>query len=243
MRLFARIQNLLRGAMSQWLGHREQRNPGAVYEAAIQERLNQYATLREAAAGVLYLRTKLARELQLKSSELTRLGGQLDIAVDHDDDAVALVLIARRDTVAAEVERLTGELAELTTEAEAAKKNLIAFHNDIARLREEKVRMVARLANAKARMRLQETLSGLSPDADIRALDEVRDHINRLVAEIQLSRDTADPELERRLGSIREAEANAAARAQLDELKRARKRTLLPLVLPRTAAASQGQMR
>lgn len=243
MRFFARIQNLLRGTMSQWLGHREHRNPGAVYEAAIQERLNQYAKLREAAAGVLYLRTKLARELQLKSSELTRLGSQLDIAVDHDDDAVALVLIGRRDAIAADVERLTGELAELTTEAEAAKKNLIAFHNDIARLREEKVRMVARLANAKARMRLQETLSGLSPDADIRALDEVRDHVNRLVAEVQLGRDTADPELERRLGTIREAEASAAARAQLDELKRARKRTLLPLVLPRTAAASQAQMR
>jgi phage shock protein A len=238
MQFFARIQNLLRGTVSQWLGHREQRHPGAVYEAAIQERLNQYTRLREAAAGVLYLRTKLARELQLKASELTRLHSQLDVAVDRDDDAVALVLIGRRDAIAAEVERLTGELAELTIEAEAAKKNLIAFHNDIARLREEKVRMVARLANAKARMRLQETLSGLSPDADIRALDEVRDHVNRLVAEVQLGRDTADPELERRLGSIREAEATTAARAQLDELKRSRKRTLLPLLLPRTAAAS-----
>jgi hypothetical protein len=78
----------------------------------------------------------------------------------------------------------------------------------------------------------------LSPDADIRALEAVRDHINRLVSEVQVARDVGDPELERRLGSIRDAEANSAARAQLDELKRARRRTLLPVVMPQRAAAS-----
>src|SRR5262249_33303855 len=148
----------------------------------------------------------------------------------------ALVLIGRRDTLVADVERLTAELAELTEEAESAKRNLTAFQNDIARLRDEKVRMLARLANAKARLRLQETLNGLSPDADIRALDSVREHINRIVEEAQVSRDLRDTDLERRLGVIREAEATSAARAQLDELKRSRKRPLLPVVLPRPAA-------
>jgi phage shock protein A len=238
MRLFARVHNLIRGVLTHWLSRREQRNPEAVYEAAIQERLDQYGQLREAAAGVLYMRTKLAKELQLKSAELARVGKQLDIAVDQDDDEAALVLIGRRDGLVAEVERLTAELTELTIEAEGAKKNLVAFQNDIVRLRDEKVRMVARLANAKARLRLQETLNGLSPDADIRALEAVRDHINRLVTEVQVGRDAADPELERRLGSIRAAEATAAARAQLDELKRTRKRTLLPLVVPQKAAVA-----
>ena len=98
--------------------------------------------------------------------------------------------------------------------------------------------MLARLANARARLRLQEVLSGLSPDADIRALEGVRDHINRLVTETQLSGELGDTELERRLGRIREAEAESAARAQLDELKRARKPALLPLVVPPAASSS-----
>jgi len=238
MRLFARVQNLFRGVMAQWLGRREQRNPGAVYEAAIHERMEQYGKLREAAAGVLYMRSKLSKELQLKSAELTRLRNQLEIAVDRDDDEVALTLISRRDALGVEVERLSGELTDLTAEAETAKKNLTAFQNEIVRLRDEKLRMLARLANAKARLRLQETLTGLSPDADIRALEAVRDHINRLVSEVQVARDAGDPELERRLGSIREAEANSAARAQLDELKRTRRRTLLPVIMPQRAAAS-----
>src|SRR6185369_14924818 len=109
--------------------------------------------------------------------------------------------------------------------------NLIAFQEEIDRLRDERTRMLARLANAKARLRLHETLSGLSPEADIRALDEVRDHVNRLVTEASLVRDGADPELAKRLGLIRDAEAERAARAQLDELKRARKPHLVPMVL------------
>jgi phage shock protein A len=158
---------------------------------------------------------------------LARLRSLLDIAVDRDDDAVALALIARRDRLGAEVERLGAELGDLTAEAEAAKRNLVAFQDEIAQLRDEKVRMLARLANARARLRLQETLGGLSTDADIRALESVREHVSRLVAEVQLVREAGDAELERRLGSIRDAEAAASARAQLEELKRTR-RTLLP---------------
>lgn len=238
MHFLSRVRNLVTGLLAQWLGRREHRNPGAVYEAAIQERLEQYGKLRQAAAGVLYMRSKLSKELAAKSKEQAAVKRQLDVAVDRDDDAVALALIARREALGTEVERLTAELTELTGEAEAAKKNLITFQDEILRLKDEKVRMLARMANAKARLRLQETLRGLSPDADIRALEEVRDNINRLVEETQVSREVGDAELEKRLGSIREAEANAAARAQLDELKRSRKRTLLPVVLRETAAAS-----
>jgi len=229
MRLFARLSNLVRGLASRWLGIRETRNPGAVYEAAIRERLGQYAKLREAAAGVIYLRGKLERELAQRSNELTHVRTQLDLAVDRDDDPAALALIARREGLGGDVERLASELGELTAEAEAAKRNLVSFQDEIVRLREERIRMLARLANAKARLKLHETLSGLSPEADIQALETVREHVNRLVAEVALVRDGADPELERRLGSIRDAEAAAAARAQLEELKRTRRAALVPL--------------
>ena len=232
MQLVGRVWNLLRGLAARWVGRRERRHPDAVYAAAIEERVAQYATLRQAAAGIIYLRSKLAKEIERESAELARVRRQLEIAVDRGDDAVALHLIGRRDAVAAEVARLTAELTELTKEAEGAKQNLIAFQRKIARLREERVRMLARLASAKARLRFQATLNGLSPDADIRALEEVRDHINRLVAETQVARDLGDSELEKRLGRIREAEAESAARAQLDELKRARRGRLLPMVLP-----------
>ncbi len=231
MHVLSRVTNLLRGIVAQWIGRREHRNPAAVYEAAINERVAQYDDLRSAAAGVIYLRGKLARELETASQQLGTLEVRLEVALDRDDDNLALTLLKRRDGLRGEVARLTTELTELTREAEGAKQNLIAFQEDIARLRDEKVRMVARLANAKARTRLQRTLNGFTTDADLRALDAVREHIERQVTEVQLGRDLADPDLEHRLGAIRDAEASAAARAQLEELKRSRQRRLLPLVL------------
>ena len=127
MQFFARLCNLVRGALSGWIGRREHRHPEAVYEAAIQERIGRYAKLREAAAGILYLRSKLGKELERQSDELVRVRRQLDIAVERDDDPAALALIARREALAAEVNRLTAELTELTREAETAKQNLLAF--------------------------------------------------------------------------------------------------------------------
>ena len=238
MRLFARLSNLVRGVFARWLGEREHRNPGAVYAAAIEERVAQYATLRSAAAGVIYMRQKLERELGQQTAELSRVRRELDVAVERNDDAAALALIARRDALDADVARLTADLDELTREADAAKRNLVAFQQEIARLREERTRTLARLANAKARLRLHETLSGLSPEADIQALEEVRDHVNRLVAEANLVRDGGDPELAKRLGTIRDVEAERRARAELEELKRARRDALVPMVMEAHAAAT-----
>jgi phage shock protein A len=226
MTIVSRIRNLVRGLAARWIGARERRHPAAVYEAAIKERLVRYGKLREAAAGVLYLRQKLERELARRTSELAQIRRHLDAAVANDDDEAALALIARRDALTDEVAHAEAELRELTAEAEAAKQNLITFQDEIVRLREERVRMLARLANAKARLRFHETLRGLAPEADIQALESVREHVQRLAAEVELVREGADPALERRLRGIRDAEAQAAARAQLEELKRARREGL-----------------
>ena len=244
MRIISRTFNLMRGLLGRWIGRREHRHPEAVYEAAIHERMGQYETLRQATAGILYLRGKLGKELERHSEELVHVRRQLEIAVERDDDTAALSLISQRDDLAAEVNRLTAELTELTREADGAKQNLVTFQSDILRLREERVRMLARLASANARLRFQSTLHGFSTDADIHALDEVRDYINRVVSETQLVRELGDGALERRLDHIREAEAESSARAQLEELKRARHSdTLVPMVLPKPAGDGVPMMR
>src|SRR3989442_10925206 len=127
MPLLGRVWNLLRGLAARWVGRREQRHPDAVYVAAIEERVAQYAKLREAAAGIIYLRSKLAKELERESGELGRVRRQLEIAVDRDDDAVALHLIGRRDALGAEATRITAALTQLTKEAAGARQNMVTF--------------------------------------------------------------------------------------------------------------------
>jgi phage shock protein A len=182
MRLLARLGNLIRGTFGRWIGEREHRNPAAVYEAAIQERSRQYAKLRQAAAGIIYMRQKLERELSQRSDELARVRRQLEIAVERDDDPRRSRCWRGQESLSATSGGSAGNHAELTTEAEAATQNLDRLPRGNRPLRDERARTMVRLANAKARLRLHETLSGLSPEADIQALGEVRDHVNRLVA-------------------------------------------------------------
>ncbi len=231
MRFFARLTNLVRGTFANWVNRSERRNPEAVYESAIRGKIEQYQNLRQAAAGVLYMRGKLATEVEIKTKTLKSLKRQLDVAVEKDEDGVALALIAQRECFSADLERLRVELEDLTQEADAAKENLVTFQAEVQRLRDEKMRVMAKLANAKVRLQLQETIKGLVLDADIQALEEVRAHIERLTAEVGISKEVADGELDQKMREIREAEADASARAQLDELKRMKKRQVIPVDL------------
>ncbi len=66
--LLARLRNLLRGMFAIWIRDSETQNPRAVYEQAIDERTRQYRELKEAVAGILYMRNKLEAEITERRS-------------------------------------------------------------------------------------------------------------------------------------------------------------------------------
>jgi len=219
---FARLINLWRGMFSSWMGRKEERNPEAVYESAIHERLEQYERLKKAVAGIVYLRNKLASELGAKSKDLHALEGEIMIAVDKNEDEVALVLIQRKDDLESELARIKEELSQTTEEAEEAKRSLIEFQGEIDRLRREKERALARLATLEARRAITHQLDRLSPEADMRALESVREKIEKLSAELEATRELQDRTLSDKLREIRQESTLASAKAQLDELKKSR---------------------
>lgn len=231
-----RLLSLIGGKLSRWLQHRESRDPEAVYEAAISERLNRYDSLKRAAAGVLYMRNKLARELKDKSRELEEIIAQTGQAVDMGEDQCALILIQRKEALDQDLVRLRQELGELTLEAEEAKKNLLGFNGEIEKLKIEKVRMMARLRNAQARLRIQRALDQLSSDEDVRALEEVREYIQRTLAAAGVERELQGASLDDKLDKIRAAQSRARAQTELEELKRRRRTPLAPIELFKQAA-------
>ena len=153
-----RILSLFGGKLRRWVKARESRDPEAVYESAIADRVRRYQQLKSAAAGVIYMRSKLERDLKRKTTELVEVAEQAVQAADMNEDQCALILLRRKHELEDETERLKEELTQLTTEAEDAKKNLIAFKDEIEKLKVEKIRMMARLRNAQARVRIQQAL-------------------------------------------------------------------------------------
>jgi phage shock protein A len=226
---FSRLGNLFKGKFTRWLKRREARDPEAVYEAAIADRLKRYRQLKTAAAGVIYMRTKLERELKEKTAELTEVEEQAGQAADLNEDECALILIRRKHELEADVGRLKDDLSQLTAEADGAKRNLIAFKGEIDKLKAEKVTMVARLRNAQARNRIQRALEELPYDEDLRALAEVRESIQQALAEAGVNREIHESEVDQKLAEIRRRNAESKAQAELAELKRRRRPPLAPL--------------
>jgi len=238
---FTRIFSLIGGKLSRWLKAREARDPEAVYEAAISERLRRYNQLKTAAAGVIYMRNKLARELKQKSVELTEVAEQAAQAADMNEDECALILLRRKHELGQDCARFKDDLSELTTEADEAKKNLIAFKGEIEKLKVEKVRMLARLKNAQARVRIQHALEEVSYEEDLRALEEVRESIQRTLAQAGVNRELHESEAGEKLEEIRRRSEEFRAKSELEELKRKR-RNLVPMEMFKQAAeaASNG---
>ncbi len=228
---FSRLTNLFKGKFTRWLKRREARDPEAVYEAAIADRVKRYQQLKTAAAGVIYMRTKLERELKEESRELAEVEEQAGQAADLNEDQCALILIRRKHELEAEVARLKEDLSQLTTEADGAKQNLMAFKGEIDKLKAEKVTMVARLRNAQARIRIARALEELPYEEDLRALAEVRESIQQALAEAGVNREIHGSEVDQKLEEIRRRNAETKAQAELAELKRRRRPPLAPLDL------------
>jgi phage shock protein A len=213
MGVFDRIANV-------WVSDIESRNPEAVYEAAIDERVRKHRELKKAVSGIVYLRNKLSTELESKERELKEVMAQLPVAIDDGEDEVALVLIQKKDELTTSIETLSAELKKVSEQAEEAKSGLLAFQVEIEKLKREKEQMLAKKANAEARIRIQETLDGLSTDADVKALENVREHISKLQAEADIGTEIKGDSLDTKLKKIKEKAANSSAKSQLDEMKR-----------------------
>lgn len=242
--ILSRFYKLISGKLSRWIKAREARDPEAVYESAINDRVHRYQQLKSAAAGVIYMRSKLERELTSKLAEMKEVDEEAAQAADMNEDQCALILIQRKHVLEDECVRLRDELGQLTREAEDAKRNLISFKGEIEKLKVEKVQMIARLRNAQARVRIQRALEELSYDDDVRALEEVRDSIQQTLAQAGVNHELAGSELGEKLEEIRRRNAEAKAQAELNALKQRRRPPLAPMdIFTAAANAANGEIK
>ncbi len=220
MSFFRRISNLWSGFLSLFVEGLEEKNPEIVYESAINQRVQQYQKLMKAVSGIVYLRNKLQKELEEKTAKLKEVQQQLPIAVQEGDDEVSLVLIEQKNNLTGEIERIKGELEKVSQQAEDAKTSLITFQSEIEKLKAEKETMLAKRENALAQKKIGEQLSNLSVDADVKALNSVRESIHKLEAEVDVSKEIGSTSLDNKLKNIKAKTINTTAKNELEELKK-----------------------
>ena len=216
---FARLGNLWRGFLSLWISDVEKAHPEIAYENAINSMIEKYSKLKSATAAILRRREDLSERVTKASAELAQTEAELNVAVETNQDDLAVILIQKKN-------QLTADLAEMKTDAEtaqhdasSAKQSLISVQGEIRKLKSERDNMLARMQSAQARIRIQEQLEGLSVDNEVKALENVREHIKNTIAEANLGQELSESSLDSRLAALRTQTGDVTAKQQLAELK------------------------
>jgi len=219
MGVFSRLGNLWRGFLSLWISDVEKQHPEIAYENAINSMVEKYTKLKSATAAIIRRREDVAGRVQQATKDLAQTEAELGAALETNQDDLALVLLQKKNQVTADLAEMKGELDSAQADADSAKSSLIGVQNEIRKLKSERDSMLAKMQSAQARLRIQQQLDGLSVEADVKALDNVREHIKNTIAEANLGSELAGTSLDARLASLRNQVGDVQARQQLAELK------------------------
>jgi phage shock protein A len=231
MGIISRLGNLWRGFLSLWISDIEKEHPEIAYENAINSMVEKYTRLKTATAAIIRRREDIDTRQKAGTDQLAQVEAQLTVAVETNQDDLAVVLIQKKNELLKELADLRIELESAQKDADSAKTSLLTVQAEIKKLKAERDTMLAKLQSAQARIRIQGQLDGLSVDADVQALDTVREHIRTTIAEANLGREMSESSLDSRLAALQTQAGDVQARQQLAEMKAKRA----------AQAAAQGQ--
>ena len=216
---FTRLANLWRGFLSIWISDVEKQHPEIAYENAINSMVEKYSRLKTATAAIIRRREDIDERYQRSTRELAQTEAELGVAMDTNQDDVAVLLLQKKNQLAADIAEMQVDLQTAQKDADSAKSSLMTVQGEIKKLKSERDSMLAKMQSAQARIKIQEQLDGLSVDAEVKALDNVRQHIRTTIAEANLGRELSESSLDTRLEAIRGQVGEVQARQQLAELK------------------------
>src|SRR5258706_863428 len=153
---FGRLSNLWRGFLSIWISDVEKNDPEIAYENAINSMIEKYSSLKRATAAIIRRREELEHRHGTQSKELAQVTQDLNVAVETNQDDLALVLIQKKNQLDAEVSELEADLKTAAKDADSAKASLMQVQTEIKKLKAEKDAMMAKLQSAQARIRIQQ---------------------------------------------------------------------------------------
>ena len=219
MSFFGRLGNLWKGFLSLWISDIEKEHPEIAYENAINSMIQKYAKLKSATAAIIRRREDLDERYKKATADLAQTEAELNTAVETSQDDLAVMLIQKKNVLAAEISELKTDMETARSDADSAKSSLLSVQSEIKKLKAERDSMMAKMQSAQARLKIQEQLDGLSVDDEVRALDNVRTHIKNTIAEANLSKELSDTSLDSRLANLRNQVGDVQAKQELAALK------------------------
>lgn len=234
MSFFNRMYNLWKGFLSLFVGSIEEKHPEIAYENAINAMTEKYTKVKSAAAGLIKLRTQLETRIAKNENELEEIKLQVQVAVNGNDDASAMVLLEKQEELEKAIADDRRELEQASKDAETVKDSLRQVAAEIEKLKRERDKVIAQINSAEARVQIQEQLDGLSVDEEVKALQNVRDFAERKKAEAQIGDELKESSLDAKLAKIKAQTGSLKAAQRLEAMKAAKAGNAAPAAQAQT---------
>ena len=218
---FGRLANLWKGFVSLWISDVEKKHPEIAYENAINSMVEKYTQLKKATAAIIRRREDVESRLSVATRELAQVEADLNTAVETNQQDLGIVLLQKQKALSAEVTELKAEAESAVRDADSAKASLVQVQAEIKKLKAEKDSMLAKMHSAQVKVRIQEQLEGLSVDNEVKALDNVREHIKNTIAEANLGKELGESDLDARLKALRSQTGEVTAKSDWERLRAA----------------------
>ena len=222
MNFFSRLSNIVSGFFSMFIKGVEEKNPEAVYEAAINERLKQHAELKKAISTVVYQRNKTQSEIEQIDKKLEEVEYQLEAALAGDEAELGTMLIEEQERLTKERATKEAELEALSNQAEQCKESLRSFQVEIENLKREKDTMIAKLKTAEAQAKVQAAFDKFSTEADTAALENIRESIEKKAGEVEATREMNADSLDSKMAKLQKEGTKLRAQQKFEEMRKKR---------------------
>jgi len=226
MNIFNRIANLISGFFYSLVGGIEKSNPALVYEQAINNKIAQHKKLREAVANLTMLRNKTNSSLEDERKRLDEVEMFLENCLNEGDDENSLMLLEQKNELEERIIQLDNEAKTLNSQCEEAISSLTDHRDDIEKLKRERSFKLAQHKAAQLKNETFEKINGISEDADVKAIENIREQIDEDIAKSNLNTELVANSSSFKMKKFKSSSARLKAKKQLELLKSQQGKTL-----------------
>src|SRR6266480_7568872 len=112
-----RLSNLWKGVLSLGIADIEKDHPEIAYENAINAMIEKYAKLKSATAAIIRRRDDLDERYKKASADMAQTEAELNTAVETNQDDLAVMLIQKKNQLAAEITELKADMESAHSDA------------------------------------------------------------------------------------------------------------------------------
>ncbi|MSP71581.1 MAG: PspA/IM30 family protein [Myxococcales bacterium] len=238
MSIVGRMYNMWKGFLSLFMQGVEEKHPEIAYENAINSMTEKYTRLKSAAAGLIKHRSQLEVRIEKHEHDLEEVKLHVQVAMGQNDDESAVVLLERQGELEKALDTDRKDLEQAAKDADSAKDSLRGVQSEIEKMKRERDKVIAQIRDAEARKQIHDQLEGLSVDAEVKALQNVRDYADKVKAEVKINDELKEESLDGKLSKIRAQTGNVRAQQRLEQLKAQRAGAAAPVT--QTQGQTQG---